>query len=191
MDRIQLEPNTTMFPIPVVLITCGSKEQPNIMSLNRISSCNAEPPMLAISVRPGRYSHGLIEQFGEFVVNIPPPYLEPESDYVGVTTGRDENKWQARNLTPLRAEMVAPPLIAECPVNLECRVVQHLSLPSHTVFIGQVVAMHAVKTILNRRNEVDLALFSGLRYEASVVRERPVQSTRVEALRNKVVLGDE
>jgi flavin reductase (DIM6/NTAB) family NADH-FMN oxidoreductase RutF len=186
MDRIQLEPNTTLFPVPVVLITSGSAEQPNIMSLNRISSCNAEPPMLAISVRPGRYSHDLIKQFGEFVVNIPPADLEPESDYVGVTTGREEDKWQARNLTPLPAAVVAPPLIAECLVNLECRVVQLVSLPSHTVFIGQVVAMHAVKAILNRRDEIDLALFSGLRYEASVVRERPVQNIQVDALRRRV-----
>jgi flavin reductase (DIM6/NTAB) family NADH-FMN oxidoreductase RutF len=94
-------------------------------------------------------------------------------------------------LTPLPAAVVAPPLIAECLVNLECRVVQHLSLPSHTVFIGQVVAMHAVKAILNRRSEVDLGLFGGLRYEASVVRERPIQNVRVEALRRKVVFGED
>src|SRR5687767_12933316 len=114
MSRIQLEPDTTLFPVPVVLITCG-KEQPNVMTLNRISSCNAEPPMLAISIRPTRYSHHLIQQHGEFVVNIPPYQIEPLTDYVGVTTGRKEDKWQVRGLTRLPAQVVSPPLIAECP----------------------------------------------------------------------------
>lgn len=185
MSRLQLEPNTTLFPVPVVLLTCG-KEQPNVMTLNRISSCNAEPPMLAISIRPTRYSHDLIQQYGEFVVNIPSFQLEPLTDYVGVTTGRKENKWEAHGLTQLPAQIVSPPLIAECPINLECRVVETLSLPSHTVFIGQVVALHALEELLNERGEVDISRFEGLRYAAGVVRERPVENVNVAELREQL-----
>jgi flavin reductase (DIM6/NTAB) family NADH-FMN oxidoreductase RutF len=92
----------------------------------------------------------------------------------------------AKRLTQLRAQVVSPPLIAECPINLECRVVETVNLPSHTVFIGQVVALHAVEEILNERCEVDLGLFEGLRYAAGVVRERPVQNINVAQLREQL-----
>lgn len=185
MSRVRLEPNTTLFPVPVVLVTCGTVP-PNVFTANRISSCNAEPPMLALSIRPSRYSHDLIGEHGEFVVNLPLNTMETLTDYVGVTTGRSEDKWQAHGLTPIPAEVVAPPLIAECPVNLECRVVEQVKLPSHTLFIGQVLAMHALEEILDPRGEVDLQRFAGLRYEASVVRERPVKNVNVNKLRQTV-----
>lgn len=185
MSRVRLEPDTTLFPVPVVLVTCGAVP-PNVFTANRISSCNAEPPMLALSIRPSRHSHQLIVEQGEFVVNIPWDTMEQLTDYVGVTTGRSEDKWQAHGLTPIPAQIVASPLIAECPVNLECRVVDTLKLPSHTLFIGQVLAMHALEEMLDRRGEVNLQRFAGLRYESSVVRERPVKNVNVQKLREAV-----
>jgi flavin reductase (DIM6/NTAB) family NADH-FMN oxidoreductase RutF len=186
MSRVALEPNTTLFPVPIVLVTCGTV-QPNVFTANRISSCNAEPPMLALSVRPSRYSHQFIVEYGEFVVNIPGNNMAMLSDYVGVTTGHSENKWQAYGLTPTPAQVVAPPLIAECPVNLECRVIETLKLPSHTLFIGQVVAMHAMEAVLDQRGEVNFQHFAGLRYDMSVVRERPVKNVNVQDLRASIV----
>lgn len=188
MEKKTLQANTTLFPVPVVLVTCGG-DQPNILTVNRLSSCNAEPPMLAMSIRPGRYSHDLIADQGEFVVNIPTPEMEPLTDYVGVTTGREEPKWQALGLTPAASSEVATPLIAECPVNLECRVVEIMKLPSHTLFIGEVVAMHADESVLDERGEVDLARFGGLAYGTSVVRERPVGKVDVALLRAQVTGG--
>lgn len=185
VPRKQLTPNTTLFPVPVVLVTAGA-DPPNVLTINRISSCNAEPPMLAISIRPNRYSHDLIDALGEFVVNIPTADQKLFTDYAGVTTGRDEDKWQARGLTPLPAAVVRPPLIEECPVNLECRVVQTVRLPSHSLFIGEVVALHVVESWLNERDEIDLTQFNYLRYGGSVVRERPMKPVKVDQLREDV-----
>ena len=92
MERIQLEPNTTLYPVPVVLITCGNGKKANLFTLNRIASCNAEPPMISISVRPGRASHDLIDQWDEFVINIPWPDMEIVTDFVGSTTIREIDK---------------------------------------------------------------------------------------------------
>ena len=142
--------------------------------------------MLAISVRPARYSHELIEKHQEFVVNIPVASMEDLTDYVGVTTGREEDKWSAMGLTPVKAEIVKTPLIDECIVNLECRVVETVRLPSHSVFIGEVVCIHVDETLLNDRYAIDLARIDMLAYDNSAVRERPVKTVNVDALRTKV-----
>lgn len=187
MQKTQLNPDTTLYPVPVVLITCGVGDKINVFSLNRIASCNAEPPMLSISVRPMRASHDLIEQSGEFVVNIPWPELELVSDFVGTTTMRETDKWQETGLTRLPATHTHAPLIAECPVNIECKVIQQLKLPSHSMFIGQVVTLHTDQAVLNERNEVDFNLAKGgLPYQAGPVRERPVDKFQPEELLTSV-----
>lgn len=94
MAKQILEANTTLYPVLVALITAGI-ESPNVTTCNRIASCSAEPPRLCISIRPLRHSHRLIEQTGEFVVNIPAPGQRIVTDYVGVVTGRTEDKWAA------------------------------------------------------------------------------------------------
>jgi flavin reductase (DIM6/NTAB) family NADH-FMN oxidoreductase RutF len=187
MNKFQLPPNTTLFPVPVVLVTCGAGEHVNVFTLNRIASCNAEPPMLSISVRPSRASHDLIDQTDEFVVNIPWPGLELVSDFVGTTSGREIDKWQETGLTTQPASVVASPLLDACPVNLECQVRHTLRLPSHSVFVAEVVALHALPEVLNDRQEVDFQhAGAGLQYRASVVRERPVDKFRPEDLREQI-----
>jgi len=187
MKKRPLTPDTTLYPVPVVLITCGAGDKANLFSLNRIASCNAEPPMISISVRPLRASHDLIDQLGEFVVNIPWPDMELVSDFVGTTTGRNTDKWRETGLTRLPAAIVSPPLLAECPVNLECQVRHTLRLPSHSLFVAEVVAIHADESVLNERQEVDFTLAEGgLAYHAGVVRERPVENFRPAELRHKV-----
>ena len=187
MSKIQLPPNTTLYPVPVVLITCGQGEQTNVFTVNRIASCNAEPPMICISVRPGRASHALIEDQREFVVNIPWPEMELVTDFVGSTTLPETDKWQETGLTPFQAEQIKAPLLAECPVNLECQVIQQVRLPSHSLFIAEVLAMHADPAVLNSRGEVDLAkVKGGLAYRSAVVRERPVENFRPEGLLNRM-----
>lgn len=175
-EKTQVEPNTTLYPVPVVLITCGAAGRFNVFSLNRIASCNAEPPMLAVSIRPTRASHDVIDRTGEFVVNIPWPDMELlVSDFVGTTTGRETDKWLESGLTQLPATVVQPPLLGECPVNIECRVFERLRLPSHTLFVAEVLTLHAERQVLNDSDEVDFFLAGGgLPYRAGVVRERPV-----------------
>ena len=109
MNKLQLTPNTTLYPVPIVLVTCGAKDRVNVFTLNRIASCNAEPPMLSISVRPSRASHDLIDQSGEFVVNTPWPDMEFLGDFVGTTSGRETDKWQETGLITQSAAVVTPP----------------------------------------------------------------------------------
>ena len=185
--KVQREPDTTLYPVPVVLVTCGADGRYNVFSVNRVVSCNAEPPMLGISVRPIRASHDLIDGAGEFVVNVPWPDMEVVADFVGTTTLHKVDKWAVTGLTALRAARVSPPLLGECPVNLECRVVERVRLPSHTFFIGEVVALHADPAVLNERGEVDFArAHGGLPYRAGAVRERPVEKFRPADLRRQV-----
>lgn len=186
-DKIQINPNTTLYPVPVVLITCGAGDNVNIFSLNRITSCNAEPPMIAISVRPMRASHDMIDHHGEFVVNIPWPDMEIVSDFVGTTTIKETDKWVETGLTRLKASKVQSPLLAECPVNIECSVVQSIRLPSHSLFIAEVVALHADSGIVDDHGEVDFDLAGGgLPYRVGAVREKPVANFKPEELLRQV-----
>lgn len=184
--KISLKPNTTLYPVPVVLVTCGSSDSENVFTVNRVISCNAEPPMIGIAVRPSRASHDLIDRQGEFVVNIPWPDMETVSDFVGTTTIEATDKWAETGLTRLAATHVGPPLLAECPVNLECRVTDTVRLPSHSLFIAEVVAMHADSAVLDQRGQPDFDLArGGLPYRAGQVREKPVAKFNPEALRQK------
>lgn len=186
-NKLQIEPNTTLYPVPVVLITCGADGDFNVFSLNRIASCNAEPPMIAISVRPARASHDIIDRHGEFVVNIPWPEMEKISDFVGTTTIREADKWAETGLTRLKAKRVQPPLLAECPVNIECAVVQVVRLPSHSLFLADALVLHVNSDILDARGEVDFDLArGGLPYRAGVVRERPVSKFKPDELLRQV-----
>lgn len=176
MTKQQIKPNTTLYPVPVVLVTCGIGQDENIFTLNRIASCNAEPPMISISVRPARASHDLIDQTGEFVVNIPWPAMELVSDFIGSTTGRETDKWGETGLKREPASIVQPPLLADCPINLECQVRHTLRLPSHSLFVAEVVAIHADERVLNARQEADFEKAVGLVYRSAIVRERPVDN---------------
>jgi len=177
-----LEPNTTLYPVPVVLITTGG-ETPNVMTCNRVASCSAEPPRVAISVRPARHSHSLILRSGEFVVNIPTPEQSALFDYLGVVSGREEDKVALAGLTLAPAAKVRTPLLADCPVNIECTVERAIDLDSHTLFIGLVQAVHVEEALLDEHGDVDVAKAAGLIYGSGTVQERPVYRFRPEDLR--------
>lgn len=183
MSKRIFEPNTTLYPVPVVLITTGG-QQPNVMTCNRILSCSAEPPRLAISVRPGRYSHSQIRESGEFVVNIPTPQQSTLVDYIGVVTGQKEDKIAIAGLKLSPALKVKTPLLADCPVNIECIVEREIELGSHTMFIGFVQAVHAEESLLDENGDVDVARAQGMIYGNGTVREKPTYKFRVEDLRH-------
>jgi flavin reductase (DIM6/NTAB) family NADH-FMN oxidoreductase RutF len=145
--------------------------------------------MLCVSVRPTRASHDIIDRYGEFVVNIPWPAMEIVSDFVGTTTIRETDKWLESGLTGLEAVSVQPPLLSECPVNIECRVVQKVRLPSHSMFVAEVLVIHAEDEILDDHGEVDFALAEGgLPYRAGAVREKPVYKFKADELLRQVHL---
>jgi len=177
-----LQPNTTLYPVSVVLITSGA-DSANVMTCNRVASCSAEPPRLAISVRPARHSHGLIQHSGEFVVNLPTPEQATLCDYLGVVSGRDEDKIAIAGLRLAPAAQVRTPMLADCPVNIECTVEREIDLDSHTLFIGLVKAVHVEEALLDEQGDVDIATAIGLTYGCGTVRERPTYNFRVEDLR--------
>lgn len=125
----------------VVMVTCvGGDGKPNIITLGMYMTISSRPPMVCIGVAPQRHSHRLIEETGEFVVNIPSIDLEEKMHYCGVKSGRDVDKFKETELTPVLASKVKPPLIEECFGHLECRVVQTHVCGDHTLFVGEVVA---------------------------------------------------
>lgn len=156
---------TALYPLPVVLVTCGL-ERPNIITLAWAGTLCSKPPMVGIGVRPERYSHGLIIQGGEFVVNLPSADQVAIVDYCGHVSGRDTDKWGACGLTPVPSSQVRVPLIAECPVALECRVAQRVPLGSHDLFIGEVVAVVANEEMLDERKRLDFGRANLLAYAA-------------------------
>lgn len=180
-----IEPNTTFYPVAVALITTGG-ETPNVMTANRLASVSAEPARLSLSVRPARFSHQLIQQSGEFVVNLPSPEQVALADYAGVVSGRRENKLEIAHLRLMPSLKVKTPLLADSPVNIECVVEQEIDLDSHTLFIGRVQVIHIDESLLDSQGEIDFARAYGLTYSSGVVRERPTYSFRVDDLRHAV-----
>ena len=149
MAKKLLEPGTVLSPTPVVLVTVqGADERPNIITLAWVGIVSSGPPMMSISIRSSRHSHQLIEESAAFVINIPSEALVRETDYCGVVSGRNEDKFEGAGLTPVPAEKVNAPLILECPINIECEVRQTLRLGAHDMYIGEVVAVHADEEVV-------------------------------------------
>lgn len=133
-----------LYPRQTVLVTSCSRDgkKKNVLTLDWTMPTSFSPPMVAISIGKSRYSHELIKEGREFVVALPTEKMENIVLYCGGTTGRNRNKFKESGLTPVDAEKVKAPLIKECPVNVECRVVETLDTGDHTVFVGEVVAVH-------------------------------------------------
>jgi flavin reductase (DIM6/NTAB) family NADH-FMN oxidoreductase RutF len=131
-----------LYPVPPVLVSCQDAGQANIITLGWCGVASSDPPIIGVGIRPERYSYDIIKRSGEFVVNIPQASQVELVDFCGTISGRDADKFARCGFTALPGQSVQAPLIAECPVNLECRVVQELSLGSHDLFLGEVLAVH-------------------------------------------------
>jgi flavin reductase (DIM6/NTAB) family NADH-FMN oxidoreductase RutF len=115
----------------------------NAITLAWVGTASSEPPCVTIGVRPTRYSFGLIQRYGDFVINLPRRDQVGVLQYCGTVSGRNEDKFKGAGITPVQAEKTRAPLVAEFPVNIECKVRDRISLGSHDLFIGEVVAVHA------------------------------------------------
>jgi flavin reductase (DIM6/NTAB) family NADH-FMN oxidoreductase RutF len=138
-------------PSPAALITSiDSRGRPNVIALGEVFNISIRKPVIiGIAIRPATYSHGLIKESGEFVANLTTPLLVEKIDRIGSRTGRDGfDKFAEFNLTPVPAKVVKTPLIEECPVNIECRVLDVLTVGDHDLFLGEVVAMSADDTLI-------------------------------------------
>ncbi|HHX29063.1 MAG: flavin reductase family protein [Bacillota bacterium] len=159
-----LSPGPLLCPVPAVLVTCGDIDaEKNAITLAWVGVASSEPPCVTIGVRPTRYSFGLIQRYGDFVVNVPGMDQVGVLKYCGSVSGRSEDKFKAAGITPVPAEKTRAPLVLEFPLNLECKVKSRVSLGSHDLFIGEIVAVHADNRVLTG-GEVDPAKVAPLSY---------------------------
>ena len=138
------KPGTMIYPLPVALVTCGNcEEEYNIITVAWVGTLCTNPPMCYISVRPERYSYPILKKNMEFVINLTTKDMAFATDWCGVRSGKDFNKFQEMGLTPGKAAMVQAPVIEESPLCIECRVKEIVSLGSHDMFIADVVNVKA------------------------------------------------
>lgn len=157
MAKKTWKPGNMLYPLPVVMVSCADKEgKDNILTIAWTGTTCSNPPMLSISVRPERYSYHMIEETGEFVVNLTTEELAFATDYCGVRSGKDVDKWKEMKLTRVKADVVKAPIIKESPVNIECRVIEKKDLGSHVMFQAEVVAVHVEEAYLDDHNKFHL-----------------------------------
>lgn len=161
--KIQKDPSTILFPVPAVLVSCRGKEKDNVMTVAWTGTVCSIPPMLSISIRPPRYSHDVIKESGEFVVNLPTADMLNIVDGCGTVSGRDVDKFEKFALTKLSATEVNGPMIEECPVNIECKTKQFIELGAHDLFLAEIVAVHISEDVLTN-GKLDFERFKPLAY---------------------------
>ncbi len=157
MAKISWKGSALLAPLPPVMVTCGVGECANIITVAWTGIINTHPPRLSISVRPTRHSYGLIKESGEFVVNLTPARLAWAADYCGIYTGAKVNKFEKAGLTPEPSDVVACPGIAECPLSLECRVIDILPQGTHDLFLADIVAVRVDDSLIDESGRLDLS----------------------------------
>ncbi len=154
-----------LYPLPAVMVSCRrGEERPNIITVAWTGTVCSDPAMVYISVRPERYSYDIIRESGEFVINLTTEALAKATDWCGVRSGRDVDKFEAMNLTAAPSRYVSAPSIAESPVNIECRVTQRIPLGSHDMFIAEVLGVTADAEYMDSDGHFDLAASAPLVY---------------------------
>lgn len=153
--KVKSTPGPLLAPLPTVMVSCGSMEGSNILTIAWTGIINSNPPMTYVSVQPKRYSHDIIEKSGEFVINLVTADLAKAMDFCGVRSGRDVDKFETQGLTREEADTVAAPLIAESPVNIECRVKDIIRMPSHDMFMAEITAVHVDERYVDEKGAYD------------------------------------
>ena len=157
MAKQSWRPGTMLNPLPAVLVTCGRKrEEWNMLTVAWTGTINSDPAMVSISVRPERYSYQMIQETGEFVINLATKELAFATDYCGVKSGRDIDKFKELGLTAMPASKVKAPLIGESPVSIECKVTEVKHLGTHDMFLAEVVAVQADERYMDDKNRFHL-----------------------------------
>lgn len=143
-------------PLPPTLVTCGTMEKPNVFTVAWTGILNTQPPVTYISVRPERYSHGLIKESGEFAVNLATEQLVRAVDYCGVRSGRNTDKFKDTGLSVQEACELSCPILVQSPVNIECRVREIVSLGTHDMFIADIVRLDVAKELIDGNGRLAL-----------------------------------
>lgn len=157
MSKITWKSGTFLYPLPAVMVSCGTMEKSNIITVAWTGIINTNPAMVYISVRPTRYSYNLIKESGEFVINLTNKDLAYATDWCGVKTGAKVDKFKEMHLTKENANFVNCPMIKESPVSVECKVREIKELGSHHMFIADVLAINADEKYIDEKGAFDIS----------------------------------
>ncbi|MBQ7470064.1 flavin reductase family protein [Pseudobutyrivibrio sp.] len=165
MAKEKWKAGNMIYPLPAVLVTCRSKSgEDNVFTVAWTGTVCTNPPMAYISVRPSRYSYNMIKETGEFVINLTTEEMAKATDYCGVTSGRDVDKFARCGLHKEEADEINVPMIVESPVNIECRVREAHEYGSHTMFVADVICVHADEKYMNETGRFQLEKSNPLAY---------------------------
>jgi len=165
MAKVEWKPGNMVYPLPAVMVSCADKAgNSNIITVAWTGTVCTNPPMVYISVRPERHSYQMIRETGEFVINLTTKDLAFATDFCGVRSGRDIDKFSEMKLTKEAASVVAAPMIGESPVNIECKVTEVKELGSHHMFLANVVAVHVDDKYMNENQKFELGKAQPLAY---------------------------
>ena len=157
MSKVTWKPGTFLYPLPVVMVSCGTMEKANIITVAWTGIINTDPAMVYISVRPTRHSYNIIKESGEFVINLTTKDLTYATDWCGVKTGAQVDKFKEMHLTKEKAKFVKCPMIKESPVSVECKVKEIKELGSHHMFVAEVLGINADEKYIDEQGAFDIS----------------------------------
>lgn len=157
MSKVTWKSGTFIYPLPAVMVSCGTMEESNIITVAWTGIINTDPAMCYISVRPTRHSYEMIKKTGEFVINLTTKDLAYATDWCGVKTGAKVDKFKEMKLTKEKANFVNCPMIKESPVSVECRVKEIRELGSHHMFVAEILGINADEKYINENGAFDIS----------------------------------
>ncbi len=156
MIKIQADMKSCLQPMPKVIVSCrGLDGKNNALVVGYCCNCSYDPPMIMVGIVPSRYSYKLIKETGCFVVNIATKDQKEMFDYLGSTSGRDEDKFSKLNIKFEEGVKVNAPILSDCPINIECKIVDSILTGSHEMFVGKIEYMHTDKNVVDDKNCID------------------------------------
>ncbi len=164
MKKVTWKGGTLLAPVPPALVSCGSMEKPNVLTVAWTGILCSDPPKTYVSIRPSRYSYELIKESGEFVINLPTVELAKAADYCGVHSGRNKDKFALMGLQAQACSSVSAPQIAQSPVTLECRVTDQIALGSHDMFIADIVAVNVAEELVDEDGKLHMERMKPIAY---------------------------
>lgn len=163
--KISFKPGTMIYPLPAVLVSCGATpDEYNVLTVSWTGTVCTNPPMCYVSIRPERHSYDIIKSNGCFVINLTTSSLARATDFCGVRSGRDCDKFREAGLTPGKAEVVSAPTVQESPVSIECEVVDIKPLGSHDMFLAKVVNVLVDERFIDGNDKLDMAAMDLIAY---------------------------
>ena len=154
MKKTSLKSGTLLAPLPSVMVSCSDGKEDNIITIAWTGIINSDPPMTYVSIKPSRHSYAMVKKSKEFVINLVGEDLVFAMDHCGCRSGKDEDKFETMHLTKEKGDIVSCPMIAESPVNLECKVVGTKKLGSHDMFMAEIVAVHVNDKLVQKSGRV-------------------------------------